>query len=105
MVLDFMPWLSPEFVELNHVLSDVPKAEELSPTTVVALLNNLRTQLRVKLDAQEIAAHDRPLATCFLEMLSRSVEASHRMLARISGLAVLADRLADAQDFSLFYSP
>lgn len=108
MVLDFVPWLSPEFAELRHIanlLSDLPEAKDLTPTTVLPVLTNLRTQLRVKLDGQEIAAHARPLATCFVEVLSQSIEASHRILARLSGLANLADRLADAQDFSLFYSP
>ena len=108
MVLDLTPWLSPEFVELHNVgniLADLPEAKDLTPTTVLPVLTNLRTQLRVKLDGQEIAAHARPLATCFVELLSRSIEACHHLLARLSGLANLADRLADAQDFSMFYSP
>ena len=108
MVLDFVPWLSPEFAELHgvgNILSDLPEPKDLTPTSVLPVLTSLRTQLRVKLDGQETSAHARPLVTCFVEVLSRSIEASHRMLARLSGLANLADRLADAQDFSMFYSP
>jgi cyclic beta-1,2-glucan synthetase len=108
MVLDFAPWLSPEFLELHNfesLLFGLPDADELTPATVLHTLTDLHAQLNAKLDGREIKDHIRPLSVCFSEVLSRSIVAAQNMLARLSSLSALVERLADAQDFSLFYSP
>ena len=114
MVLDFIPWLSPEFAAL-----------EASPTVLVrpsgglSLTPELRSwlcpdrssgashnPLEKRRCQQEIAAHDRSLATSFYEALARSVEASRQMLAPPrSGLAISGGSSGRRSGFSLSIAP
>ncbi len=108
MVLDFAPWLSPEFAELHNlgdILWGLPDTEKLTPETILPVLTNLRSQLVARLNASEVSGQTRSLAVCFSQVLARAIDAAQTMLARLSSLGALADRLADAQDFSMFYSP
>src|ERR1700675_3978906 len=108
MVLDFTPWLSQEFADLHNfgdILWGLPDAEKLTPGTILPVLIDVRAQLTARLNEAEIREQARPLANRLAQVLSRSIEAAQEVLARLSSLGAVADRLADAQDFSMFYNP
>jgi hypothetical protein len=108
MIMDFAPWLSPEFADLHQlgrVLAGLPDASELTPETIFPVLQNLQDRLASHLEKEAVDDPDRALGNCLSQALARSAEISRRTLARLSSLEATAGRLADDQDFSLFYSP